>query len=316
MCWTQTLIRCPCLGAQSRQPVRDDPRLARRPEPPRPQIPIPKRLSSPGSTHLTIGYGPAWLTENANGIRQDWPRVPLPDNAALLRASAALGARIAALLDPETAVDGVTAGAIDPVIAGIAVPVRQGGGAMSEADAVTAGWGTRVRVGGDARTQADCLSRSRCRRGSDPGASCVARGEDERHLPECRGILAQHPGPGVGLHEPWLSGAEEVASSRERLLLGRALTAGAVRYVRDVARRLAALCLMGPALDANYRACAPAQRSREDPCSCDRRQTAPSFSARSVVRPSAEIAASGASRPPRNDDGGARYGGICSDWHK
>jgi hypothetical protein len=41
-------------------------------------------------------------------------------------------------------------------------------------------------------------------------------------------------------------------------LLGRALTTGEVRYVRDVARRLAALRLMAPALDAYYRACAAA----------------------------------------------------------
>jgi hypothetical protein len=49
-----------------------------------------------------------------------------------------------------------------------------------------------------------------------------------------------------------------VAFYRERPLLGRALTATEIRYVRDVARRLAALRLMAPALDANYRACAAA----------------------------------------------------------
>jgi type ISP restriction-modification system protein len=49
-------------------------------------------------------------------------------------------------------------------------------------------------------------------------------------------------------------------SYRERPLLGRALTPGEVRYVRDVVRRLAALRLMAPELDANYRACADAHR--------------------------------------------------------
>ena len=47
-------------------------------------------------------------------------------------------------------------------------------------------------------------------------------------------------------------------SYRERPLLGRALTLVEVRYVRDVARRLAALRLMAPELDSNYRACAAA----------------------------------------------------------
>jgi len=27
---------------------------------------------------LAIGYAPAYLAENADGIRQDWPRIPLP----------------------------------------------------------------------------------------------------------------------------------------------------------------------------------------------------------------------------------------------
>ena len=27
---------------------------------------------------LAIGYSPAYLTENADGIRRDWPRIPLP----------------------------------------------------------------------------------------------------------------------------------------------------------------------------------------------------------------------------------------------
>jgi hypothetical protein len=49
-------------------------------------------------------------------------------------------------------------------------------------------------------------------------------------------------------------------SYREQPLLGRALTTVEVRYVRDVARRLAALRLMAPELDANYRASAAAHR--------------------------------------------------------
>jgi hypothetical protein len=43
-------------------------------------------------------------------------------------------------------------------------------------------------------------------------------------------------------------------SYREYDLLGRALTAEEAREVTAMARRLAALCLMQPALDANYEA--------------------------------------------------------------
>jgi hypothetical protein len=43
-------------------------------------------------------------------------------------------------------------------------------------------------------------------------------------------------------------------SYREGKLLGRALTVEEARYVRDMSRRIAALCLMQPELDANYAA--------------------------------------------------------------
>jgi hypothetical protein len=42
-------------------------------------------------------------------------------------------------------------------------------------------------------------------------------------------------------------------SYREQALLGRPLTVDEVGYVTQVARRIAALVLLGPDLDANYR---------------------------------------------------------------
>ena len=50
---------------------------------------------------LAIGYSPAYLTENADGIRRDWPRIPLPASRKAMEASAALGEQVAALLDTE-----------------------------------------------------------------------------------------------------------------------------------------------------------------------------------------------------------------------
>ena len=41
-------------------------------------------------------------------------------------------------------------------------------------------------------------------------------------------------------------------SYREQLLLGRPLTKDEVRYVQEMARRIAAIRLLEPALDANY----------------------------------------------------------------
>ena len=59
-----------------------------------------------------------------------------------LAASAARGRELARLLDPDTAVDGVTQGAPRPEIAAVAVPSTIDGANMTGGDfALTAGWG-------------------------------------------------------------------------------------------------------------------------------------------------------------------------------
>ena len=81
-------------------------------------------MSSPPSTI------PPTAQANAGALRMEWPRIPLPgwpdgkvDSAAeTLAESAARGRELAALLDPETPVPGVTTGGLRPEIAAIAVP--------------------------------------------------------------------------------------------------------------------------------------------------------------------------------------------------
>jgi hypothetical protein len=51
---------------------------------------------------------------------------------------------------------------------------------------------------------------------------------------------------GYSVIKKWLS-------YREKELLGRSLSVDEARYVTDTARRLAALMLLGPQLDENYR---------------------------------------------------------------
>ena len=220
----------------------------------------PDLAATPWHHVLAITYAPAWLAENADGIRQDWPRVPLPDNADLLRASAALGARVAALLDPNTPVPGVTSGTLDPELATIAVPSKRGGGSMTEADrAVTAGWGHAGKDGAVMPGRGRIVARAYV---SDEAAAVaqaellgarttdVFLNEDAywRNIPD---TVWSFTIGGYQVLKKWLS-------YREKKLLGRVLTPGEVRYVRDVARRLAALRLMAPELDANYHACAAA----------------------------------------------------------
>jgi predicted helicase len=211
---------------------------------------------------LAIGYAPAWLAENADGIRQDWPRIPLPDNADLLRASAALGARVAALLDPDTPVPGVTAGTLQPVLATIAVPTKRGGGNMTEADrTLTAGWGHAGKGGAVMPGRGRSVTRDYAPDEAPAQAEAALLGAHTldvflnadafwRNVPE---TVWSFTIGGYQVLKKWLS-------YREQPLLGRALTPGELRYVRDVARRLAALRLMASELDANYRACAAAHR--------------------------------------------------------
>ncbi|MGA9867495.1 MAG: type ISP restriction/modification enzyme, partial [Acetobacteraceae bacterium] len=206
---------------------------------------------------LAIGYAPAWLAENEAGIRQDWPRIPLPNSAALLRASASLGARVAALLDPDTPVLGVTEGAITPALRAIAVPTKRGGGQMDRD--ITAGWGHAGKDGAVMPGRGRVTTRDYAPDEADTAAQAALLGAHAndvylnadalwRNVPDA---VWNFTIGGYLVLKKWLS-------YRERKLLGRALTPGEIRYVRDVARRLAALRLLGPELDANYRACAAA----------------------------------------------------------
>ena len=95
-------------------------------------------------------HDPAYRTANAGALRMEWPRIPLPGwpdgdgegAAAELKASAARGRELAALLDCDADVDGVTTGALRPGRASIAVPTTAEGGNMAGDDfAVSAGWG-------------------------------------------------------------------------------------------------------------------------------------------------------------------------------
>ena len=99
---------------------------------------------------LAVLHDPAYREANAGALRMEWPRIPLPgwpdgdtDGAAdELTTSAARGRELAALLDSETLVPGVTEGALRPEIAAIAVPSTTSGHNMSGDDfALKAGWG-------------------------------------------------------------------------------------------------------------------------------------------------------------------------------
>ncbi len=194
---------------------------------------------------LAIGYSPAYLTENLCGIRQDWPRIPLPGSKAGLIASAELGNQVAALLDAETPLTGIANGNVQPELKTIAV--------LSSASnlSLNAGWG---HAGQNGVTM--------------PGKGKL---ETRGYAPdETASELLGHATHDVFLNESacWRNVPEKVwdytiggyqvlkkwLSYREFELLGRALTPDEAREVTHTARRIAALILLQPALDKNYAA--------------------------------------------------------------
>ena len=99
---------------------------------------------------LAILHDPAYREANAGALRMEWPRIPLPgwpngeaeSAAGELVRSANRGRHLAALLDPDVLVPGVTQRPLRPEMAVIAVPTTTRGRNMADEDfAVTAGWG-------------------------------------------------------------------------------------------------------------------------------------------------------------------------------
>ena len=99
---------------------------------------------------LAVLHDPVYREANAGALRMEWPRIPLPGwldgkaegVAEALAKSAARGRQLAALLDPDTPLSGVTEAPLHPEIAAIAVPATTDGRNMVGSDfALTAGWG-------------------------------------------------------------------------------------------------------------------------------------------------------------------------------
>lgn len=206
---------------------------------------------------LAIGYSTLWLSENADGIRQDWPRVPIPSTLELLRASAALGQQVATLLDPDADVVGVTTGNIRPEFRVIAVLAKQGDGAIQGEDlSISAGWGHRGREGVVAPGRGRVIPRNYRQEEAAVAARAGVFGANTsdvylntdvywRNVPEA---VWDFTIGGYQVLKKWLS-------YRERDLLGRQLTPEEARHVTYTSRRLAALRLLSTELDANYEAC-------------------------------------------------------------
>jgi len=202
---------------------------------------------------LATFFSPAYANQNSFSLRQDWPRIPLPKAKKALQASAALGRRIAAFLDTENPVDGVTSGRIDPRLREVAVIAKVGEGNLNPDEGhldLTAGWG-HAGKGGVCMPGPD---KSKPRPQSDEKLKTVFGVETRdvylndmaywSNVPKC--VWEYHIG-GYQVIKKWLS-------YREKAILGRGLRVEEADYVTEMARRIAALILLQPELDANYEA--------------------------------------------------------------
>ncbi|HLA82835.1 MAG TPA: type ISP restriction/modification enzyme [Thermoleophilia bacterium] len=217
---------------------------------------------------LAVGYSPAYLADNLDGIRLDWPRIPLPNSQELLLASAELGGRVADLLDPETDVDGVTTGNLRPELKVIGAPWRVDGDPLNEGAgdlAVTAGWGHAGQGGVTMPGKGKSISRPY----SPEELAAIEQGAEALGL-SAELALAQLGDQAVDVYLNDLAywrcvpsgvwgytiGGYQVMkkwlSYREKPLLGRELKVEEMREVMRMARRIAGILLLQPALDANY----------------------------------------------------------------
>jgi hypothetical protein len=211
---------------------------------------------------LAIGYSPSYLLENADGIRQDFPRIPLPSTKAALVDSSELGKKIAALLNTESQVVGVTSSPIRSELKTVGVFSRVSNTTLTDEDfQVTADWGHAGKNGVTMPGKGKYLEREY----TDSEHEAIKQGvlsfdEALRHLGEqtidvyLNGTTYWRNIPlrvweynicGYQVIKKWLS-------YREFDLLKRALTIEEVQEVMQMARRIAAILLLEPTLNTNY----------------------------------------------------------------
>ena len=204
---------------------------------------------------LAVLHDPAYREANAGALRMEWPRIPLPGwpegvtlNAAdVLAASAARGRELAALLDPETPVIGVTAGALRPELAAIAVPSTADGRNMTDEDfAVNVGWGhfgtgDAVMPGQGRAVERDYTAAEYEVLGDAVGvlgdATVDVHLNNSARWSNIPAAVWNYKLGGYQVLKKWLS-------YRESKVLGRKLLPEEVHHFTDTARRIAAILLL------------------------------------------------------------------------
>jgi len=214
---------------------------------------------------LAIMHTPQYRTENSGALLSDWPRIPLPSIADHLAHSAMLGRRLSDLLDSESS---VRLTAEWSFLAAIKLPQSSD---LEDTLKVTAGWGYR----GQGSTVMPGQGLSAERSWSTAEREKIAALAATKSL-TLENALALFGETCVEVHlngesfwsavpiNVWnytLGGYQVLKkwlSYRELPLLGRPLHSEEAAYFSQVVRRIAAIILLGPALDASYQAILPA----------------------------------------------------------
>ena len=201
---------------------------------------------------IAVLHAPSYRKANAGALRMEWPRIPLPgwpDGDALgaaeeLAASTARGRELAALLDSETPVPGVTTGALRPEMAAIAVPTTTDGGNMTGDDfSLTAGWGhfgqgETVMPGQGRVAERPYTAEERAARGSSAGS--LGNTTFDVYLNDCA-YWSNVPAAVWGYKLGGYQVLKKWLSYRERGVLGRNLLPEEAQYFANTTRRIAAI---------------------------------------------------------------------------
>lgn len=202
---------------------------------------------------------PIYETSNIDALRVDWPRIPFPGDPEVFKASAELGAALAALLDAETEVDGVTRGALLSGLAAIATP-------RGKSYKAAVGWGSIQRRQNGTRLIMPGGGRITERAWTDAERAALAQlaVRHELDLDTLLGLIgAQAVDVHINAEAKWegvpanvwsyTQGGYQVLkkwlSYREATVLGRALSADEVMHFARTARRITEILCMGPELD-------------------------------------------------------------------
>ena len=204
---------------------------------------------------LAVLHDPGYLCANADALRVEWPRIPLPDwpdgsaigAADAFHRTAARGQELARLLDPDAPVPGVTRGPLlHPEFGVIAVPATVDDGNMTGDDfALTAGWGHYGA--GDAIMPGQGRICERAYTSAERAVldeACPTLGDntfdvylnDRAYWRNVPAAVWTYRLGGYQVLKKWLS-------YRERDILDRPLLPDEVQHFTDTARRIAALLL-------------------------------------------------------------------------